>query len=77
MTVAPQRQSSQRQNRHYSRCPKAYYAKYTPPDGGVYLIDHTGFIYLMDRAGKYLGFFPPGTSANRIVEIIRPYLASD
>jgi protein SCO1/2 len=56
---------------------KAYYAKYTPPDGGVYLIDHTGFIYLMDRAGKYLGFFPPGTSANRIVEIIRPYLASD
>ena len=56
---------------------KAYYAKYTPPDRGVYLIDHTGFIYLMDRAGKYLGFFPPGTSANRIVEIIRPYLASD
>jgi hypothetical protein len=24
MTVAPQRESSQRQNRHYSRCPKAY-----------------------------------------------------
>lgn len=55
---------------------KAYYAKYTPPDGGVYLIDHTGFTYLMDRAGKYLGFFPPGTSADRMVEIIRPYLAS-
>jgi protein SCO1/2 len=53
---------------------KAYYAKYTPPDGGVYLIDHTGFTYLMDRAGKYLGFFPPGTSADRMVEIIRPYL---
>lgn len=30
---------------------KAYYAKYTPPSGGVYLIDHTGFTYLMDRAG--------------------------
>ena len=55
---------------------KAYYAKYTPPNGGVYLIDHTGFTYLMDRAGKYLGFFPPGTSADRMVEIIRPYLAS-
>lgn len=55
---------------------KAYYAKYTPPDGGVYLIDHTGFTYLMDRAGKYLGFFPPGTSADRMVEIIRPYLIS-
>lgn len=53
---------------------KAYYAKYTPPDGGVYLIDHTGFTYLMDRDGKYLGFFPPGTSAIRFVEIVRPYL---
>lgn len=55
---------------------KVYYAKYTPPDGGVYLIDHSGFTYLMDRAGKYLGFFPPGTSADRIVEIVRPHLAT-
>jgi cytochrome oxidase Cu insertion factor (SCO1/SenC/PrrC family) len=53
---------------------KVYYAKYTPPDGGVYMIDHTGFIYLMGRAGEYLGFFPPGTSADRMVEIIRPHL---
>lgn len=56
---------------------KAYYAKYTPPDGGVYLIDHTGFTYLMDRGGGYLGFFPPGTSADRMIEIIRPYLVSN
>ena len=54
---------------------KAYYAKYVPPDGGVYLIDHTGFIYLMGRSGEYLGFFPPGTSADRMVEIIRQHLA--
>jgi cytochrome oxidase Cu insertion factor (SCO1/SenC/PrrC family) len=55
---------------------KAYYAKYSPPGGGVYLIDHTGIIYLMDRAGRYLGFFPPGTSADRMIEIIRPQLAA-
>jgi cytochrome oxidase Cu insertion factor (SCO1/SenC/PrrC family) len=55
---------------------KAYYAKYSPPGGGVFLIDHTGIIYLMDRAGRYLGFFPPGTSAGRMVEIIRPQLAA-
>jgi cytochrome oxidase Cu insertion factor (SCO1/SenC/PrrC family) len=55
---------------------KAYYAKYLPPDGAVYLIDHTGFVYLMGRAGEYLGFFPPGTSADRMVEIIRQHLAS-
>jgi cytochrome oxidase Cu insertion factor (SCO1/SenC/PrrC family) len=54
---------------------KAYYAKYSPPDGGVYLIDHTGFIYLMGSSGEYLGFFPPGTSADRMVQIIRQHLA--
>jgi len=64
------------QIRAVARAYKVYYAKYTPPDGGVYLIDHSGFTYLMDRAGKYLGFFPPGTSADRMVEIIRPHLAT-
>jgi len=54
---------------------KAYYAKYYPPDGAVYLIDHTGFVYLMGRSGEYLGFFPPGTSADRMDEIIRQHLA--
>ena len=50
---------------------KAYYARYSPADGGAHLVDHTGFIYLMGRSGEYLGFFPPGTSADRIVEIVR------
>ncbi len=53
---------------------KAYYARYTPPDAAVYLIDHTGFIYLMGRFGEYLGFFPPGTAADRMVEIINQHL---
>ena len=30
----------------------------------------------MDRDGEYLGFFPPGTSAERLVENIRPHLAA-
>ncbi len=55
---------------------KAYYAKYFPNDGAVYLIDHTGLVYLMGRSGEYLGFFPPGTSADRMVEIIRQHLAT-
>ncbi len=54
---------------------KAYYAKYSPAEGGAYSIDHSGFVYLMGRSGEYLGFFPPGTSADRIVEIIRQHLA--
>ena len=54
---------------------KVYYAKVPlGKDAGDYTVDHTAFIYLMDRDGNYLGFFPPGTSADRMVEIIRPRL---
>jgi protein SCO1/2 len=53
---------------------KVYYARYTPPDGSDYLIDHSGFIYLMGRSGEYLGVFPPRTSADRMVEVIRQHL---
>ena len=55
---------------------KVYFAKVPiGKDAGDYTVDHTAFIYLMDRDGNYLGFFPPGTSADRMVEIIRPRLA--
>jgi protein SCO1/2 len=51
---------------------KVYYAKAPTADG--YTVDHSAFIYLMDRGGKYLGFFPPGTPAERMVKAIQPYL---
>ncbi|MCC8959963.1 SCO family protein [Bradyrhizobium sp. Pear77] len=54
---------------------KVYYARVPLKDAGDYTVDHTAYIYLMDRDGNYLGFFPPGTSADRLVEIIRPRLA--
>lgn len=54
---------------------KVYYAR-VPQDAGDYTVDHTAYIYLMDRDGNYLGFFPPGTSADRMVEIIRPRLVA-
>jgi len=55
---------------------KVYFAKVTNgKNTDDYTVDHTAYIYLMDRDGKYLGFFPPGTSAERMVEIIRPRLA--
>jgi cytochrome oxidase Cu insertion factor (SCO1/SenC/PrrC family) len=53
---------------------KVYYAKLETEHGMPYAIDHTGFIYLIGRDGKYLGFFPPGTPSNRMVEIIRQHL---
>jgi protein SCO1/2 len=54
---------------------KVYYKRVDFDDGGTnYTVDHSAFVYLMDRNGKYLGFFPPGTSADRMVEMIRPHL---
>jgi cytochrome oxidase Cu insertion factor (SCO1/SenC/PrrC family) len=53
---------------------KVVYTKYQPSDGGPYLIDHTGFVYIVDRSGKYRGFFPPGTPEDRMREMIKTIL---
>jgi len=56
-----------------ARAYKVYYAKY-PPGSPDYVVDHSSFIYLVDENGKYIGFFPPGTTADRMIEIIRLHL---
>jgi cytochrome oxidase Cu insertion factor (SCO1/SenC/PrrC family) len=50
---------------------KVFYEK-VPTGGKGYTVDHSGYIYLMDRAGQYLGFFPPGTPPERMADVIRP-----
>ena len=57
--------------REAARAYKVYYAKV--PSSNDYTIDHSGYVYLMDRAGNYLGFFPPGTPPERMVDVIRPF----
>ncbi|WFT83692.1 SCO family protein [Methylobacterium sp. CB376] len=44
--------------------------------GSDYTVDHSAFIYLMDRSGGYLGFFPPGTTAERMSAIVEPLLTT-
>jgi cytochrome oxidase Cu insertion factor (SCO1/SenC/PrrC family) len=56
---------------------RVYYKRVEWDDGSGYTIDHSAFIYLMGRDGEYLGFFPPGTSAERLAEDIRSRLAAD
>lgn len=54
---------------------RVYYARVRlglKPDD--YTVDHSAFIYLVDRDGKYLGFFPPGASADQIVGMVRQRL---
>jgi protein SCO1/2 len=55
---------------------KAFYARVEDSRGGEYSIDHAGVIYLMGRDGKYLGFMPPQTAPDRLLEVLRKYLAN-
>lgn len=58
--------------RQAARAYRVYYAKAPTTDGSDYTVDHSAYIYLMGRAGQYLGFFPPGTPPDRIADVIRP-----
>lgn len=53
---------------------RAYHAK-VPLDKGDYTVDHSAFIYMIGRKGEYLGFFPPGTSADILAGNLRPLIA--
>jgi protein SCO1/2 len=55
---------------------KAFYVRVEDPRTHEYSIDHSGVIYLMGRDGRYLGFMPPQTGPDRLIEILRKYLAS-
>jgi cytochrome oxidase Cu insertion factor (SCO1/SenC/PrrC family) len=57
-----------------ARAYRVYCKKIEWSDRSDYTVDHSAFIYLMGRDGEYLGFFPPGASAERLVETIRPRL---
>lgn len=57
-----------------ARAYRVYHKKVEWDDRSGYTFDHSAFIYLMGRNGEYLGFYPPGTSAERLAEIIRPRL---
>ncbi len=55
---------------------KVYFAKTEPRNSSDPNFDHSGFVFLVDADGKYLGFFPPGTSADLMVEVMRPHLSA-
>ena len=57
-----------------ARAYKVYYAKNEQSKKSDPVIDHSGFVFLVGRDGKYLGFFPPGTSADRMIDGLRPQL---
>jgi protein SCO1/2 len=52
---------------------KVYFEKRRLEDGS-YLVDHAAFTFLLDRDGRYVAFFPPGTSAERMAAMVREAL---
>jgi cytochrome oxidase Cu insertion factor (SCO1/SenC/PrrC family) len=60
-----------------ARAYRVYYKKVEREDKSDYTVDHSAFVYLMGRDGEYLGFFPPGTSAERLAAALRPSLAAN
>jgi cytochrome oxidase Cu insertion factor (SCO1/SenC/PrrC family) len=50
---------------------KVFYEKVRPPGSSHYVIDHTAFTFIIDQQGKYAGFFPPGTGADRMTGVVR------
>ena len=53
---------------------KVYFARNSVARGGDYAVDHTGFIYLVGKDGRYLGFLPPGSSPEQIAQAVRERL---
>jgi cytochrome oxidase Cu insertion factor (SCO1/SenC/PrrC family) len=66
---------SAKQIKRIARAYKVYYASNEQSTKSDPVIDHSGFVFLVGRDGKYLGFFPPGTSADRMIDSLRPQLA--
>jgi len=54
---------------------QVFFARSAAPAREGYMLDHTGFIYLVGKDGRYLGFLPPGSAPEQIVEAVRPHLA--
>jgi cytochrome oxidase Cu insertion factor (SCO1/SenC/PrrC family) len=65
---------SDAETRRVAEAYKVFFEK-VPLRGGSYAIDHTSFTYVLGGDGRYVGYFPPGTSGRRMAEFVRPMLS--
>lgn len=56
---------------------RTFFAKNSTATPGDYSVDHTGFIYLVGKDGRYLGFLPPGLAPDAIADAIRTRLDTE
>ena len=55
---------------------KVFFEKVPMPGTKTYLIDHTAYTFLLDREGRFVSLFPPGTPPGRMVTLLREQLAA-
>jgi protein SCO1/2 len=55
---------------------RVYWAKVPVPGALRYTIDHSSFIHLVGRDGRWIGFLPPNTPAERIATVLRSHLGA-
>ena len=67
---------SEAQIRRVATAYKVFFEKVPLPGAGGYTIDHAAFTFLLDREGKYIGLFPPGTPMERMAVGVRDQLRS-
>ena len=53
---------------------RVFYAKVDDPQATEYLMDHSSFVYLMGRDGKFLRLFKHGTDPSHMAETISAYV---
>lgn len=54
---------------------KVFFEKVSLPNTTTYTIDHAAFTFVLDREGKYVGLFPPGTPMERMATMLREKLS--
>jgi protein SCO1/2 len=57
-----------------ARAYRVYFAKAKSDREADYAVDHSSFIYLMGRDGRYLAHFGPDASAEQMAAAIKKYL---
>ena len=55
---------------------KVAYEKVRLPGAATYSIDHTAYVFLLDREGRFVTLFPPGTPAGRMATMVREQLGT-
>jgi len=54
---------------------KVYYTKVETPESALeYLVDHSGFIYLMDPKGEYITHFPHNVAEQTLAATLREHI---